>query len=69
MPRPVTPEMIDAVETLRAYAQGHTGEAARAIDVRDNADFFADIDGAADEQTESTPLCAHCSDPLDDQGG
>lgn len=53
MTKPITPEMIEALATLRHAATGRL-EACRsvrdAINTLDNADFFVPISDAADEQ-------------------
>lgn len=58
MPKPITPEMIDAVNTLRVATRYHSvaQSVKDAINVLDNADFFADIDEARECGDTSSPL-------------
>lgn len=62
----ITPEMIEALDTLRSFAHRYRdnttvalgAEASAAINTLDNADFFAPIDDAReDEDPDSTRSC------------
>jgi hypothetical protein len=60
MAREITVEMMDALDTLRGFAErnstntalGNLREVAEAINVLDNKDFFAPITDAKDEEDE-----------------
>ena len=65
MSRQITPEMISALNTLRAFALcAPASGAGKAINVLDNADFFTPIDEALDElENERETAAQFCTDP------
>ena len=68
MSRQITPEMIDALNTLRVHARYHSVAMSLrdAINLLDNADFFVPIDEARDElENERETAAQFCTDPAE----
>ena len=67
MSRQITPEMIAALVTLRAFALcAPASGAGKAISILDSAGFFAPIDEACDElENERETSAQFCTDPAE----